>query len=802
MKKHLFTIFALSASLTLLAQTVTVRDYITHQPVEFATIYSINPVISTITDARGRADISAFKGLDSIYFRYMGYEPIVRKFSDIEKKRFVIYLKPSDINLDEVIVSASKWKQQKNEVPLKIVVIKPIDMMLENPQTAADMLGSSGTVYIQKSQLGGGSPMIRGFATNRVLIAVDGVRMNNAIFRSGNLQNVISLDPFAVNTTEVIFGPGSVIYGSDAIGGVMSFYTLEPEVPKDRKFFIKGNATTRYASANNERTGHLDINSGFQNWSFLSSITLSDFNDLKMGSHGPDEYLRPEYADRIQGKDSVLINPNPERQLFSGYGQMNLMQKIRYNPNENLDFIYALHYSATTDVPRYDRLIECQNGKLRDGEWYYGPQKWLMNSFLLKYKAGNVLFDNVNTLIAYQAFEESRHNRGFGKEILSHRTEQVTAISANLDFEKKINEKLQIQYGGEIATNLVHSTGEDENVVTGVKSAGSTRYPDGSAWNSLAFYLSSGYHISNVAIIQTGIRYNIVNLEAEFDTAFYPFPFTNAAITNGALTGSAGLVVNPNASTSVGFNLSTGFRSPNIDDAGKVFDSEPGSVVVPNPGLKQEYAYNAEVSLIKIFKDRFRTEASVFFTYLDNAMVRRDFSLNGSDSLVYNGEMSRVQAIQNAAKAWVWGIQAGVDLKLPAGFGISAKINYQKGREELDNGSEAPLRHAAPLYGNFHLTYSANRFKITFYEVFNGGIPFNELAPSEQRKPHLYALDSNDNPYSPSWHTLNLKAIYQITDNILLSSGIENITNQRYRMYSSGITAPGINFIISLKAAF
>ena len=114
------------------------------------------------------------------------------------------------------------------------------DVQFQNPQTTADLLSNSGEVFIQKSQQGGGSPMIRGFATNRVLIAVDEVRMNNAIFRSGNLQNVISIDPFAVENTEVLFGPGSVIYGSDAIGGVMSFTTLAPKFSDSSKVLISG----------------------------------------------------------------------------------------------------------------------------------------------------------------------------------------------------------------------------------------------------------------------------------------------------------------------------------------------------------------------------------------------------------------------------------------------------------------------------------------------------------------------------------------------------------------------------------
>ena len=121
--------------------------------------------------------------------------------------------------------------------------------------------------------------MIRGFATNRLLISVDGVRMNSAIFRSGNIQNVIALDPFAIDRTEVLFGPGSVMYGSDAIGAVMSFYTLMPDFTGDKKTNFQGNTIFRTSSANFEKTAHTDIAIGKKHWAFLTSLTFSDYDN-------------------------------------------------------------------------------------------------------------------------------------------------------------------------------------------------------------------------------------------------------------------------------------------------------------------------------------------------------------------------------------------------------------------------------------------------------------------------------------------------------------------------------------------
>ena len=130
-------------------------------------------------------------------------------------------------------------------------------------------LGSSGEVFIQKSQMGGGSPMIRGFSTNRILIVVDGVRMNNAIYRSGNLQNVISIDASTIENTEVIFGPGSVIYGSDAVGGVMSFNTILPRLSSVDEWEYSGNIMSRLSSANKEKTGHFDFQSEVKSGALL-----------------------------------------------------------------------------------------------------------------------------------------------------------------------------------------------------------------------------------------------------------------------------------------------------------------------------------------------------------------------------------------------------------------------------------------------------------------------------------------------------------------------------------------------------
>jgi hemoglobin/transferrin/lactoferrin receptor protein len=783
------------------SQLITIKDQENYRPIELVTLSSEIPVASAITNSNGQADISAFKEAAKIEIRMVGYKTIIRSYEQLKQAGYLVYMSASLVTLDQIIISASRWSQPRREIPTRITTVSPKEIAMENPQTTADLLGISGEIFIQKSQQGGGSPMIRGFATNRLLITVDGIRMNTAIFRSGNLQNVISLDPFIMDQTEVLFGPGSVIYGSDAIGGVMNFYTLPAEMSPDGKPCLSGNATARFSSANDEFTVHFNINLGLKKWAFVTSFSQFNFNDLHMGKNGPDEYLRYVYVQHVNGLDVVSNNDDPYIQRPTGYSQSNLMQKIRFKPGEKWDISYGFHYSTTTNIDRYDRLIRFENNQPVSAEWYYGPQLWMMNNLNLTHTGSTAIYDEMTIRMAHQYFKESRIDRDFNDPERRSRVEKVNAFSVNADFKKALAEKNILFYGLEAVYDDVSSSGTNENIVTGNTVPGPSRYPQ-SNWTSLAAYLKWHYNITEKIFFQAGGRYNQFLLNAAFDTTFYPFPFTDVKINNGAYTGSLGLVVSPTRRWSLSVNLSSGFRSPNVDDMGKVFDSEPGSVVVPNPDMDAEHAWNAECGIARIFGDYLKIDASGYYTILTDALVRRDYTLNGHDSIMYDGEMSNVQAVQNAARAIVWGIQAGLEVKLPAGFGLISHFNYQKGEEELDDGSVSPLRHAAPWFGSTNLTFSAQKIRLDIYAIYNGKVSNHDLPSEEKSKDYIYAKDNNGDPYSPGWYTLNFKGMYQLSDQLSINAGIENLTHQRYRPYSCGITGPGRNFVIAVMAVF
>ena len=786
---------------TIYAQEIQVLEKESRIPIPGVTIYNETKSIVVITDFDGKASLHSFSDSENIYFDDLLHKKTKTTKPAIILNNHIILLEAEIEGLDEVVISASKFEQSKRDIPQKIIGIDAKKIQLVNPQTSADLLESSGNVFIQKSQLGGGSPMIRGFSTNRLLLTVDGVRMNNAIFRSGNLQNVISIDPFTIQNTEITLGAGSVVYGSDAIGGVMSFYTKKPQLSYSDKTYFKANAIVRYATANKEKTGHLDLNFGLKKWAFLSSVSYSDFDNLRMGSHGPEDYLRPEYVVTNNGQDQIVQNSNSKIQIPTGYNQINLLQKVHFEPQDNLSFDLGLIYTTTSDYSRYDRLIRYREDELRSAEWYYGPQQWFLGNLqMTKISSSSNLYDKIQTTLAYQNFKESRNDRNYQSNIKDIRKEAVDAFSFNGDFEKLLSPKTELFYGVEYVYNKVNSTGNELNIETNESTPTVSRYPNGSTWQSMAAYTNVKFKPTEKFILQSGLRYNYILMHADFteNNQYLNLPFNATDLNFGALTGSAGISWIPNNIIQWRFNLSTAFRAPNIDDIGKVFDSEPGSVVVPNPDLKAEYAYGAELGLTLNFNNFLIVDLATYYTYLDDALVRKDYSINGETEIMYDGELSNVQAIQNASEANIYGFEAGVRINFSNQFKLTSQYNVTGGKED-NNGKEIPIRHVSPNFGNTHFIWQKNKFLVDAFAEYNSELSFYQMAPSEQDKNYMYALDDNGNPYAPSWYTLNLRTQYQITKSASITASFENITDQRYKTYSSGIASPGRNLIVSLK---
>jgi hemoglobin/transferrin/lactoferrin receptor protein len=796
---RLFLVAALASAIThTAAQTVSVRDAATGAPLERVVVYTPDQSKLAITNDEGKARIDAFSSGDRLVFRQLGYSTRTVAYDSLAAFEFVVGLRARSYATDEVVVSANRWETKRSDAPQEIAAVSSDRIAFEAPQTSADALATTGKVFVQKSQLGGGSPMLRGFAANGVLIVVDGVRMNNAIYRGGNLQNVILVDPNNLARAEVVFGPGSVMYGGDALGGVMAFHTRKPVYSADG-FETFGSAFARYSSANEEKTAHADFNLGAERFASYTGVTVSDFSDLRAGNlhdlYDLDFGRRHFYVERVGNEDVVRVNDDPNIQTPSGYRQYNILHKMEYALSDALEFGYRFHHSSSGDIPRYDRLTETRDGAPRYAEWYYGPQRWTMHVLESDLTEPTPLYNKIKTSLAFQSVEESRHDRKFQSDELRSRVEKVDVYSLNVDAFRYVSEQLQWFYGADAAFNRVASSARSENIATGAVSPEATRYPDGgSDYLQWGAYARVAYRLGDATTASAGARYSRTTLDATIARDFYDLPFDELSLDAGALTWSAGVATEALEGWRLYANVSSGFRAPNVDDVAKVFDSEPGAVVAPNDDLGPEYAYTAEGGVVKYLGESAALELTTYYTLVEDVIVRRDYHLGGRDSIMYDGELSAVKANVNAGEAYVFGASASLTADLTEALSLSSSLAYCEGRDKTAN---EPLRHTPPLFGRTSIGFHKSGWRLEASVEYQGAKPFDDLAPSEQEKTHMYASVG-----SPAWYALDARASYDFAFGAVLSVGVENVMDAHYRPYGWGISAPGRNLVVSARASF
>jgi len=704
--------------------------------------------------------------------------------------------------LQEVVISANRIIEKKKLNPQQIILIPKDEMQIFQSQTTADVLQKTGNVFVQQSQQGGGSPVIRGFEASRVLLVIDGIRMNNLIYRSGHLQNIITTDNTAMEKIEIIYGPSSTIYGSDALGGVIHMYTQQPKLSSDSSSFkFHLNALSRYGSVNNEFTNHIDFNLGFKQLASFTSLTYSKFDDLRMGTNQNPFYsgqypIRTFYVKRIDNKDSMLKNSDKYLQRPSGYDQYNIIQKFLWQNNPYSKHIINIQYTSSSEIPRYDRLSEYQGSNLKFAEWYYGPQKHFIAAYDYNYSKSISIFDYIRVLANYQSYEESRHTRRFKKNQLQSQIENVNVYGLNIDALKKIN-KHHIQYGLDLQMNNLISTAREKDITTNDEKPFKTRYPDGN--NKMFFgslYWSHKYFINNENLLLTdGFRIGYAYLHSTFkDTTFFKFPFDKAEQKNITFSGNIAIINNIRNEWKLAFLISSGFRVPNVDDLGKVFDSQPGAVIIPNPNIQPEKTLTEEISITKFFNKNSYFENTIYYTQIFDGIVTDKFQYNGQDSIVFNGVKSIVLANQNKQRSYIYGFSSQLKHDFDKHFSITINFNYTYGRIKTDS-IDYPLDHIPPLFSKLSFSYKpSEKLKFSMFLLYNG-----------QKKVSDYNMFGEDNfKYAtpigmPAWATLNFRIQWIIWKHTTLITGIDNIFDTQYRTFSSGINAPGRNLFITLK---
>ncbi len=827
--KFILILTFLSISNIIYSQKIRVIDDLNGNTLSNVIAFNYEQKIYSLSDKNGELDISDFKKDEIIFFQLLGYKEISLRKSEIINNGLLVELQYEKNELEEVILSVARKSSSKKKIAKKVSIITADQIEFNMSSTGAELLNISPGIRVQKSQGGGGSPVIRGFEANRVLLVIDGVRMNNAIYRSGHLHNSITVDPHNIDRVEIIYGPSSVGYGSDALGGVIHFYTKTPEINIEKK--IKTTFSSKFSSSDLSLINNITSTYSSKKWASITSISSSKFNDILTGkkrfhgfkSWGLNNYYYPSNSNVYY--INPIKNPNPNIQKNTGYSQYDVFQKFAILLPQQFKLNLNLQFSNSSNISRYDKLTEKNSsGKLKYSEWYYGPQKRLFFAPQLKFYPGKKLIKKGTLTPAIQFIKESRINRRSNALNKSIQKESLVVYSLNGDFEGSMTPKLSFSYGFEVVQNKLSSTAYSEklillnNKIIGFENRIliPTRYPSGgSSYKNYASYINFDFDINKSTTINYGLRFTWSSIEANWqELASIDAFLSNYKSNSNALTTSLGIAHRTNNNLKFNAIFSSGFRNPNIDDIGKIRENN-GILTVPNTFLKPEYAYNFDLGL-DYFSPKIKNTISfrTFISLISRHIVRSNYTIfadkstKNPNTILYDGNEVITIANKNLGNRVIYG--GSLDTKISINKTLKFISNFTLTKAD-SNIKYGPMPSISPFFGAIIFNYSKKNFSVE-----------TKIKFSESKRPDEFSKGGEDRLEStplikssilngekinyyygfPSWNTFSIISNYMINESFIINLGINNIFDANYREFSSGISSPGRNFIAGIRFDF
>ena len=714
-------------------------------------------------------------------------------------------------SFEEILLSSQRFQQKRKETPRQIEVVSAKRLSELQPATLGDALINTGQVFVQKSQMGGGSPVLRGFEASRVLMVIDGVRMNNATYRAGHLQDIITIDPFILDRMEVNFGAGSTLYGSDALGGVLYFKTKDATLGE---FSVKPSATVRYQSASNSVIGNVGLKVQSAKVGLLLSATRSQFGDLRSGSKNYSDWdtfgLLPKYVTQMNGRDTMLVNDDPQLQKGTGYSQTDLFAKI-FTKTGNVEHMVNLQKSMSDIIPRYDRMSQFNNGKPVYGRWDYAPQ----NREYISYTAKAGSEDHHTRLtLAQQRIEVGRVTRNFDEVMERIQRDAVRMRTVNLDRHDQLSASFTLNSGVEMVWNAVKSVGINKNISTLAETATKARYSDSGATTQMHSVFAQGiYKMAKTGtVIQGGVRVSKYSLEALFSKANpWKLPYQSISFATTTPSYDMGLTQQLKKGLLLKASVNQAYRNPNVDDMTKVFDSKPGAkLLVPSADLKAERSTTVDLGVLWRKDRSFAIEAGVFSSAVKNLLLDQPGTLNGEDSLMYDGRLTPVYQLKNVALGEISGMYLNAKVRLVKDLWFSGSLTQTQGIYRLDDAAaEQPLDHIPPVYGQASLRWNGKGWFAEAQCLFNGMKKAEDYSSSGEDNQELQPIgladingDGKADGFNPAWQCWNIRGGYQHRSGLTATLAIENVLDLHYRYFASGMSAAGRSVNVSLAYSF
>jgi outer membrane cobalamin receptor len=362
------------------------------------------------------------------------------------------------LDLNEVIFTGKKMKSNVFNAAESISILNSKSLSLNSQRNTPELLNEAPGVFIQKTNHGGGSAFLRGLTGNQVLYLIDGIRINNAITRYGPNQYLNTIDRFSLERMEVVRGSGSVLFGSDAIGGVINMLSINPEIKQQKAF--SGKISSRIGSNHLEESlnGRISYKNK-ESW-LTSGITTRSFGDL------------------IGGKNTKLQHP-------SGYDEFCYDIKTNIQMNKRHTVQGLLQYVHQKDVPVYHKYI-LENFALNKMD----PQKRSLAYLSYTYNSEGGFIQNIKFTPNFQQVLESRWSKKNNSNLttIENDTVEIFGVLTELNtFEKIGGWKWTGSHGFDLYHDKVNSNRiqmSDNNAPISKRGL----YPDDATQLSYAFF--------------------------------------------------------------------------------------------------------------------------------------------------------------------------------------------------------------------------------------------------------------------------------------------------------------------------
>lgn len=665
--------------------------------------------------------------------------------------------------MEMTVVSASRHAQKIIDSPRAISVITAEELRAKNYRTTPEALAELVGVHLQETNYGGGSPIIRGLVGNQILIMVDGVRINNGITRLGPNQYLNTIDIKSIEQIEVVRGAGSVLYGSDALGGLINIITKSGVKLKDGS---EGNAKVsgRYSTADDGIIGRVELGSKLGDFNLFGGATVKKFNDME------------------GGKDTGL-------QEFTGYNEWNADLKLGFTPSEQHSLVLGYQHLNMSDVPRSDRLIAGADLKR-----HWDPE--LRDLVFVDYNFNNVtsFIDNINVKVSYQSQLEEIHRITSSSPNTERKyTEKVNSVGATLQLSSSIGESNMFTYGLDMNFDDISSKREDLDLTTGTVTQKAGNYADGSTNDIIALFIQDEIKLSEKWFAYLGLRYSSISVKAVLEDS--KIGAVDVNITPNSLVGSGFLMYKFTPGFNISLGASQGFRAPNIDDATKL---GPLAEVYnyPNPDLEPETSINYELGL-KLSEANYSGAVNFFYSEISDLIALVPTTLNGKSYLDENNNGSKddgeldVVTRGNIGESQIYGFELEGKYQISNKLDVRGNVAWTYGEDKI---TKNPLTRIPPLEGLFGITWKPNdNVWLEYFNLF--GSKQDRLSPGDIKD--IRIPDGG----TPAFLTFNVRGGYDFEKYGRATLTIENITNETYKYHASGIYMPGTNFVLGYEFA-